>query len=90
MMALASSRVNGSTSFLERAGSWMASAGFRVINPSSTAERRMVDSLTIALRFTDGDVQLIDATIRRSRVEVIRSMRTRARCGTQYKFRVPL
>ncbi|MNO45541.1 hypothetical protein D3C76_358080 [compost metagenome] len=50
----------------------------------------MVDSLTIALRFTDGDVQLIDATIRRSRVEVIRSMRTRARCGTQYKFRVPL
>lgn len=49
-MALASSRVDGSTSFLERAASWIASAGFRVISPSSTADRRMVDSLTIALR----------------------------------------
>lgn len=72
------------------AGSWIESAGLRVIRPSSTAERRMVDSFTIALRFTGGDVHFDAARILQSNVEVTRLMRTSARCGTQYRFSVLL
>ena len=50
MIWFASSKVNGSISFLVRLGSCSASAGFLLIKPSITAERRIVDSLTRALR----------------------------------------
>lgn len=50
----------------------------------------MVDGFTIALRLTDGEVQAAVVKIRLRGVDVIKSICTKARCGTQHRLRVPL
>ncbi|MNJ36961.1 hypothetical protein D3C77_317660 [compost metagenome] len=83
MISFASSRVNGSISFFVRLGNCSDSAGFRLIKPSITADRRIVDSLTSALRFTPGELHSIRLTILRTMVVVMRSTRTSAKWTIQ-------
>lgn len=89
-MVLASARVNGPISLRDRFGNSITSAVFWVSKPSRVAAARIVDNLVIALRFTFAEVHSVLVMTRRSRVVVTMSIRTRARRGTQYRFRALL
>ncbi|MNE84951.1 hypothetical protein D3C80_1818980 [compost metagenome] len=90
MIRLASSRENGLISLRPRFGRSIILAGFFLISSSTTAASKIVESLTKALHRTPGDVHSVAAMMRRRRVVVIRSIRTSASGGIQYRLSAPL